>query len=234
MRFLSIILAFFWANAVIAECRHALILALDISGSVTWTEYRMQQRGLSEALQDPEVIDVILSDPEAPVYVYVFEWAGTGGYDVAVDWVALRNRSDIEALAAQITNYSSQRSTFRTAIGAALHFAQSQFERGPDCDRRTVDISGDGKSNVGPTPRQVYASGGYEDIVVNTLSIGEPLEEEGAAVTNAQLIEYYHREVNHGPGAFTIEAIGFEDYARAMKRKLIRELSPISLSYLAD
>ena len=40
------------------------------------------------------------------------------------------------------------------------------------------------------------------------------------------LIEFYQREVLRGPGAFLEVAQGFEDYERAMRRKLERELTP--------
>ena len=36
---------------------------------------------------------------------------------------------------------------------------------------------------------------------------------------------YYRREVVRGPGAFVEVAQGFEDYTRAMRRKLLRELT---------
>ena len=36
----------------------------------------------------------------------------------------------------------------------------------------------------------------------------------------------YQNEVLHGPGAFMEVAEGFDDYERAMRRKLEREVSP--------
>jgi hypothetical protein len=40
------------------------------------------------------------------------------------------------------------------------------------------------------------------------------------------LIGFYKGHVIRGPGAFVEVAQGFEDYERAMRRKLERELSP--------
>jgi len=230
MRVISVFLCLMLTSPAAAKCRHALILAIDISASVTWKEYRMQQRAIAAALRDPDVMDLILSDPDAPVSMLAFEWAGNQSQTLSSDWISLTDLDQIENLASRIEDFTSDRNTYRTAIGQALQYAKFQFDRGPDCLKRTIDVSSDGKNNVTPTPEAVYLTGGFEDIVVNTLSIGEETIVPGAAKKNRNLLEYHQRFVNHGLGAFTIPAEGFGDYQRAMKRKLIRELSPLALS----
>ena len=42
--------------------------------------------------------------------------------------------------------------------------------------------------------------------------------------TEDRLTAFYAERVLHGPGAFMIVADGFEDYERAMRVKLLREL----------
>ncbi|MEM7243463.1 MAG: DUF1194 domain-containing protein [Pseudomonadota bacterium] len=232
MRVIFFICVLLLTSQAVAQCRHALILAIDISASVTWKEYRMQQRSLAAALRDPDVVDLILSDPDQPISILAFEWAGNQSQTLSSDWIELSDVSQIELLAQRIENFTNDRSTYRTAIGQALQFSKFQFERGPDCARRTIDVSTDGKNNVVPKPDAVYLAGGFEDIVVNTLSIGEENVVPGAEVKNRNLLAYHRRFVNHGIGSFTIQAEGFSDYQRAMKRKLIRELSPLALSQL--
>ena len=39
-----------------------------------------------------------------------------------------------------------------------------------------------------------------------------------------KLEAYFTQEVIHGPDAFVMVAQGYDDYARAMRRKLLREL----------
>ena len=234
MRMLFVFLLLLMANPALANCRHALILAIDISASVTWKEYRMQQRSLAAALRDPEVVDLILSDPSQPVAMLAFEWAGNRSQALSSDWIELTDLEKIETFASRIENFSSERNTYRTAIGQALQFSKFQFDRGPDCLKRTIDVSTDGKNNVIPKPETVYLAGGFENIVVNTLSIGEETIVPGAEVKNRNLLAYHQRFVNHGLGSFTIPAEGFADYQRAMKRKLIRELSPLALSQVQE
>ena len=55
-------------------------------------------------------------------------------------------------------------------------------------------------------------------IVVN----GLPITGDGS---DAGLYEHYEREVKGGDGAFIIEANGFEDFARAMRQKLVLEIA---------
>ena len=44
------------ASGAVAECRQALMLALDVSGAVDQREYRLQLDGLANALLDPQVV----------------------------------------------------------------------------------------------------------------------------------------------------------------------------------
>ena len=49
----------------------------------------------------------------------------------------------------------------------------------------------------------------------------------------AALSAYYHAWVTLGPGAFVETALGFEDFQRAMTRKLLRELQSPALAGLS-
>ena len=67
-----------------AACRQALALGLDVSGSVDDREYRLQTDGLAGALLRGDVQDAFLAFPEAPIRVFVFEWAGAGNQRVLI------------------------------------------------------------------------------------------------------------------------------------------------------
>lgn len=43
--------------------------------------------------------------------------------------------------------------------------------------------------------------------------------------TDATLTDYYRNKVIGGPGAFVLTAKTFEDYPRAIRRKLLREIT---------
>jgi hypothetical protein len=105
--------------------------------------------------------------------------------------------------------------------------------QGRDCWRRVIDLSGDGMSNSGPAPDEIGAA--LEGVIVNGLVIGtQELDFGGTRDQNAgELALYYRREVMRGPGAFVLIALGYEDYARAMEAKLLRELGSLPAAGLA-
>ena len=210
-----------------AACRLALVLALDVSGSVDAREYDLQTTGVAEALRDAEVRRLILADPE-PVEIAIFEWSGAQFQRQIVDWTTLRSEAAIEGVAGRLDGWRRMPAPEATGLGAAMQIAAGQFGHGPRCWRRVLDLSGDGKNNDWPSPRQVRETGTMGDITVNALVIGSPPVREGTRTDwIAELVAYFRAEVLHGPGAFIETALGYEDYADAMKRKLLRELQTL-------
>lgn len=198
-----------------AECRLALILALDISSSVDAAEDRLQRDGLAAALTAPEIVDAILALPDQPVALMVYEWSGRYQQDVLLPWRELNTAEDVFDAAATVARSIRSYADFPTAIGYSLGYAASQFREAPSCLYRTVDVSGDGRNNEGFPPALAYENFELSEVTVNGLVIGG--EDEGLA-------EYYRDQVIRGPGAFVEEARDFEDFERAMRRKLLREL----------
>jgi hypothetical protein len=209
-------------------CRLALVLALDVSGSVDAREYDLQVEGVARALGDAEVRSAILSDPGAPVEIAIFEWSGSRFQRQVVDWTTLGSPAAIDGVAGRLSRWSRIPAPEATGIGSAMQVAAGQLGDGPACWRQVLDISGDGKNNDWPSPRQVRESGALGQITVNALVIGSaPIRGETRAAGVAELVAYFHAEVLHGPGAFVETALGYEDYADAMKRKLLKELQTL-------
>ena len=144
-----------------------------------------------------------------------------------LDWTVIERPEILYDVAATLA--ASERSTakFPTALGYALGYGATLFQSAPRCLYNTLDVSGDGKNNEGFGPDEAYNAFPFQDIVVNGLAINAA---EFEAETD--LVPYYRNEVLHGPGAFLEIATGFEDFERAMSRKLERELSPPALSAL--
>ena len=71
----ALLILFAMSHAAYAQsCRLALVLALDVSGSVDPQEYAQQVQGLAAALDHPEIRDQLLDSAGAPVSLAVFEW----------------------------------------------------------------------------------------------------------------------------------------------------------------
>ncbi len=221
-------------SAADAACRQALALGLDVSGSVDAAEYRLQLDGLAAALTDPEVASVLLDDAAAPVRIAVYEWSGPEFQSLVLDWTALGSEAELLAAASALRRHQrSAGAELTTALGTALVTGFDLLASQGDCWKRTLDISGDGKSNAGPRPQDV-ADQRANDIVVNALVIGTGTS--GADGQNVEgdlkeLTPYFEAYVIAGDGAFAEAALGFDDYGAAMKRKLLRELQSIVIGW---
>jgi len=202
-------------------CRLALILAMDISSSVDHKEDALQRGGIARALRAPEVQTAFFLSPE-PVALAVFEWSGRYNQALLADWILVTSPEVLDDLAAKIENSTRSHNDFPTAMGHALGFAANLFDTAPNCLSHTIDIAGDGANNDGYGAAEAYDAFPLSDVTVNGLVInGAEFESE------TQLIPFFLNEVIKGPGSFIEIANGFSDYANAMERKLIRELSTI-------
>lgn len=215
------------------SCRLALVLALDVSGSVNPNEYAQQVDGLATALNDPDVRSLILFSADAPVALTVFEWSSRNHQYVIQPWVSLDGPAALDQAIIRIRSHKKVRAGLKTAMGTALIFGAELLEEQPTCWQRTIDVSGDGRNNIGAAPQEVYRTGIFDQITVNALVVSEP-ESVGSKLSPETLRAYYEAEVIHGPRAFAMVADGYADYAAAMRRKLVRELAPPMFGELLD
>ena len=217
-----------------AQCRQALALGLDVSRSVDAREYRLQRDGVIAALDDAEVRDKLLAMPAAPVRLLVFEWSGPFDQALLLPWTEIRTAQDLDDILAQLSQTGRRDATPGTALGVAMTEGAALLQQQSECWKRTLDISGDGKSNLGPRPRDVKTRLATRGITINALVIGadDPSIADLRQSEIGALSSYFRAEVIMGPDAFVMTAMGFEDYGRAMKHKLLRELDGLVFSAL--
>lgn len=198
-------------------CGVELTLAMDVSRSVSVTEYRQQMDGLADALNDAEVRDAIRA-VQGGVLSTVFIWGDQHQQKQTSDWALLHGGPETAAFAARIRATERSFGYSLTGLGAAMRYANKLSGQAPvKCRRRVIDISGDGIWNNGPAPADIWPEM-PRDVTVNGLVI------LGAT---PDPLQYYRDEVIGGPAAFVETADDFEDYSRAIKFKLLRELAPI-------
>ncbi|MCY4207840.1 MAG: DUF1194 domain-containing protein [Roseovarius sp.] len=212
----GILLAVIWLSQFCMPaqaCEVALVLAVDVSGSVDGHEYRTQMQGLADGLRDGTVSEALVVGEAA---VTVIQWSGSTRQGVAVPWTRITGFEALEDFAAEVERAPRLWNRFMTAIGEALLFSADRFSQVEDCRRKVIDISGDGSSNVGVSPLQVRDEMLPAGIVVNALVI------EGA---EPMLKEYFHENVILGEGSFVIAANSYAEYPDRMRRKLMREVT---------
>lgn len=215
MRLRDLIFAFFLPAAVwptiVWPCELALVLAVDVSGSVDHDEYRVQMDGLAFALRDNIVADALVDQKAA---VTLIQWSGSSRQVQTVPWTRITSLADVDALAEAITRDPRKWRNYSTAIGEALTLAIDSFQTGPLCRRKVIDVSGDGLSNEGVAPDTLRSTLRAAGIVVNALAI---------ETDDTDLTAYFYENLIIGEGAFVITANGFKDYPEQIKRKLQRE-----------
>ena len=203
-------------SAAFAEdCSLALVLAMDASKSMSSADFKLAFHGTAAALRSEEVKKAILAQ-SSPVTLIAFEWSGKNHQQIVHEWSLLQSREDIDEFASSLENHERGGVGQKTGLGSALAFSYDVLEKGPGCNRQVVDVSSDGYNSDGMTPAEFYARNPPGDVTVNALVIGGD--------TNSYIWRYFRDEVLHGPGAFGLAVNDFEDYPRAIKEKLLREL----------
>lgn len=204
-------------------CDLALVLAIDASSSVNSDEYALQMKGMAAALLDTEVQEAILS--LGGMYMAAFEWNGRMNQKMLFNWSQLNTEADIFALAEALAKHERNSEKSPTALGSALGYAHRLFPQLPTkCFRQVIDVSGDGLNNEGIPPKQVFAMWDFSKITVNGLAINgsDPLHDSA----HQDVMTYYRRNVLHGHGSFLVIAENFEAFEEAMKKKLLKEITP--------
>jgi hypothetical protein len=195
----------------------ALVLAADCSASVTFEEFNLIAGGMAAALRDKQVVHGLLSGPHGGAEGAVLLFSGRDAQDTVVDWRVLRSAADVAAFADLVDNMPRVLRAGLTAIGNALEAATVLLSRAPErAVRSVVDVAGDGAANDGVAPGPVRDALAGAGVTVNGLCV---LHEE------PDLVATFQRDVIGGPGAFAQTCADYKDFAEAMRRKLLREIS---------
>jgi hypothetical protein len=212
---LAVVIASYLKAAPAVGAGLALVLAIDVSASVTADSYVLQRNGIARAFEDPRLVDAISAVPGG-IEVLVLEWSDPDQIKVTVGWQRVGDPHSAPAFAAAVRS-TKRSSNGLTAIGPALLAAAAAFDSLPEAaGRRIIDISGDGMANFGLPPKvardRIVAAG----ISINGLAI---LTEE------SWLEGYYRSNVIGGPEAFVLVAQDLGSFADTMLRKLVREVA---------
>lgn len=202
----------------------ALVLAVDVSLSMSREELEIQRRGYAEALTDPAVLEAIRSGAHGRIAITYFEWAGDTSQRVIVPWRVLADEADAREIAGQLSA-NLPTGARRTSISGALEFAGDLLaESGFQGMKRVIDVSGDGVNNQGAPVEGVRDELLAQGVTIN----GLPLMTRGgygSVFDVAELDKYYADCVIGGPAAFVIPVNDWSQFPEAVRRKLVLELA---------
>jgi Protein of unknown function (DUF1194) len=199
----------------------ALVLAVDVSGSVNEQRYALQMEGIARTFEDGEIQRSILAGEHRSVFVTLVEWSNRPM--VAVPWALIASVEDARAFAERVRHAPRGDDQF-TCMSVALQVIGDKvlpFVPAP-AERTIIDVSGDGHDNCNP---QRSVDDIRDELVASGVTInGLPILEGDEAAT---LEPWYRDHVIGGRGAFLIPAAGFKDFERAMRNKFIIEISAL-------
>ena len=199
-----------------------LVLLVDVSRSMTPRELEIQRRGYATALDSDHVHAAVQSGLLQRVAVSYVEWAGT--QEVIVDWRLLETREDLGAFAGALVN-DFHPGLRRTSISEALVFGTETIEANVyEGLRKVIDVSGDGPNNQGRPVTDARDAALASGIVINGLPL-MTREGMGSQWHLEDLDVYYEACVTGGPGSFVIPVLDWDDFAEAVRRKLVLEIA---------
>lgn len=192
-----------------------LSLLVDVSGSVSTSEFNLQRQGYVNAFSNADLFNNFISRGNiGSIAVNLIYWSGTSQQQEAVGWTL------IDSVAASQSFASAISSTLRpfsgsTAPGSAINFATPRFFNNAfDGARQVIDVSGDGAANVGANTaaaRDAALAAGVD--AINGLVIGQ-----------SSVVNFYVNNIQGGAGSFVLAANSFEDFATTIEQKLRTEI----------
>src|SRR5215510_3517576 len=205
----------------------ALALAIDISGSIDPDEAKLQREGYVQAFRDPVIVKAILGGSHGRIAVAYYEWSDAWVQRLLIDWTLLDSEAAIVAFTTQLANAPISIAR-RTSISGAIRYAIPLFGRSPyDAERKVLDISGDGSNNDGGLVTEMRYEALKEKIVINGLPIMNDRPNPFGFPNETDLDRYYLACVTGGPRSFVEVAHNFDDFPRAVRKKLLQEVADL-------
>ena len=193
-------------------------MALDVSRSVDRDEYKLMRGGIGNAFLDDDIIELISWLPGG-IMVTVTQWGGSGQQRQAIGWHHLSGPESVVNFVSELIEIDRGYWMADTSVSEALLHAELMLQNpNVSCRRQVIDVSGDGISNAGPEVLPISLAVEARGITVNGLVV---------AGAKPDPVIYFATQVIGGPNAFVEIADSYADYARAMKRKLLREMTPV-------
>ena len=202
-----------------------LVLLVDVSSSVDSVESRLQRKGYVDAMIAPAVLAAIRKGRLGRIAVTYVEWAGAQNHSIVAPWTIIEDFASAFAFSTLVE--AAPRSFGEwTSIGGALNYAIPLFDgNGIVGERRAIDISADGPNNDGPSPNVARDGALAVGITINGLPIVNDRLQISGMKQMPNYDHYFADCVIGGRNAFMVIANDYEDFARAIKKKLIFEIA---------
>src|SRR5262245_2210785 len=127
-----------------------LVLAVDVSGSVSDERFKLQQQGYAQAFRSWRVLEAIRSGQSRAIAVTMTQWTGPSQQAQVVTWTVITDETSAANFSDAIERTTRQLYGGGTSISGAIDHAMTLFpQSGAKGGRRVIDVSGDGANNRG-------------------------------------------------------------------------------------
>ena len=218
-----------WPGPVrVAEVDLLLVLAVDASGSVSQERFDLQKLGYAHAFRHPRLLQAIHASRRGngggSIAVMMTQWTGPTMQLEVVPWHEVHDAAGAEAVAQAVEAVPRRLFGGGTSISGAILQAVGVIAAAPfAATRRVIDISGDGANNRGRPADEARDGAVAAGITINGLPI---------LAVEPGLDIYYRDNVIGGLGAFMIAVEDYAQFAEAILRKLVLEISGLSPDYI--
>jgi hypothetical protein len=196
-----------------------LVLAVDVSGSVSDERFKLQKQGYAEAFRNWRVLEAIRSGAAQAIAVTMTQWTGPAQQAQVVPWMVISDEASMLAFADAVERTTRQLYGGGTSVSGAIDHAITLFpDSGAKGGRQVIDVSGDGANNRGRPAAEARDDAIREGATINGLPI---------LALEPGLDQYYQSNVIGGPNAFMIVAETYETFAEAVLKKLVTEIASI-------
>lgn len=197
-----------------------LIIAVDTSGSITESEYRLQKEGVISAFRSKEFENFLARNKYGIAVIYM-EWSGDNQQQYT-RWHRIHTTYDVEVFLYDV-GYMERVYQMSTAIHSAMLKSLELFDKNPYPGiRKVIDISGDGKNTWHESPNLASLIEARDKVLAKGITInGLPITVD---TTSPDLEDYYNNYVIGGPSSFSLSAKSFSEYGAVFLRKLITEI----------
>jgi hypothetical protein len=207
--------------SAVTEVDVKLVIATDTSNSINDTEAKLQREGTADVFLEPEVVKAIQSGPLGRIAVAMVDWSNR--QSVVLDWTIISDKASAAALSEKIRAIPRTPGE-RTSISGALDRSfrlLNESDNAIVAEKKVVDVSGDGPNNDGVSLQHFHDTTKDNGVVVN----GLPIMDATSEGYYEDLDKYYAACVVAGKGAFLVVTKSYKDFATAMRRKLVLEIS---------
>jgi hypothetical protein len=205
-------------------CLVAIVLLIDVSGSVPDEMYAAQRDGAAAAFEDPRLLHAIEASDGVAVLVAQFDTVAA----TRLGWTLIRDGVASRGFARDLRAIDRLDRHRPTAIGRAIAHASDALAEAPCApNARLIDISTDGhETDPHPPAREARDAAAAEGIVINAIAF-EPFDGlgQGAAWVALALSEteaWLHDNVATG---FVRVATGATGFHEAFRGKVVFEIT---------